>query len=151
MSASPARIRYYKLLEVGKRELHMADADFRCLLQRHGAQTVDGKPSRTTMSIGDLMAAVEEMRRKGFKPRQKPGSVSRLSDWRKPRIKKITALWCALADAGVVYDRSEKAMVKWCFRHTGKARLEWASSAELNACIEALKDWARREGVRLDD
>lgn len=151
MSTSPARIRYYKLLEVGKRQLQMDDEDFRTLLQRHGAKLVDGKPSRTTMAIGDLVAAVEEMKSKGFTPRAKKNSVTSLSDWRKPRIKKITAIWCALADAGVVRDRSEAAMVKWCFRLSQKARLEWATSQNLNDCIEALKDWARREKVKLEN
>lgn len=144
------RHRYYKLLQVGKRALGMEDDDYRALLARHGAQEVDGHVSATTLHIGALMAAVEEMKRKGFRPQGKAGSASNVVDWRKARIRKITALWCQLADAGVVRDRSESAMVKWCARTTHKARLQWATSHDLNACVEALKDWAHRERVKID-
>ena len=85
-----------------------------------------------------------------FKPTKSKTSKASPSDWRAARIAKITALWCALADAGVVRGRGESAMVKWCARLTHKARLEWASSNDLNQCIEGLKDWAQREGVKLD-
>lgn len=144
MSRVPSRNireRHYRLLQVGKRELGMDDADYRELLRRNGAKEKNGKYSATTMAVGELMQAVAEMRQKGFKP--KKGNTT----WRDPRIKKITAIWIALADAGVVRDRSEAAMIKWCSRITNKARLEWAGSNELNACVEGLKEWARREEV----
>lgn len=119
----------------------MADENYRELLHSHGASKKDGKYSATTMSVAGLIQAVGEMRRKGFKPRAGGG------DWRQPRIEKITALWITLADAGVVRDRSETAMTRWCSRITRKTRLEWATSYELNACIEGLKEWAQRERV----
>lgn len=146
-----ARHRYYKLLQVGKRTLQMDDDAYRALLARHGAKTVDGHVSATTLHFGALVAAVEEMKRKGFRPQAKTGSAANVVDWRQARVRKIIALWCALADAGVVHNRSEAAMVKWCARITRKARLQWATSPDLNACIEALKDWARRERVKIDD
>lgn len=144
------RYRLYKLLEVGKRELRMDDDSFRAMLARHGATEKDGHPSRQTMSIPDLDAALREMRAKGFKPRPRRGRARNMEDWRAERIKKITALWCALADAGVVHNRSEKAMVAWCAGITKKARLQWTTTVDLNNCIEGLKRWAAREGVKLD-
>jgi phage gp16-like protein len=137
------RDRHYRLLQVGKRDLHMADEDYRELLRRHGAKQKDGKYSATTMSVAGLMQAVGEMKQKGFKP-QTGGT-----DWRRPRIEKITALWMALFDAGVVKKPDQGSMVKWCARITRKTRLEWATSYELNACIEGLKDWAHRERVQI--
>lgn len=148
--SSENRNRYYKLLQVGKKQLGMDEDTYRCFLLTQGAKGKAGYVSATTLSIGQLSTAVEAMKKKGFRPKPKRGSVGRISDWRKPRIKKITALWCALADAGVVRNRSEAAMVTWCATLTHKPRLEWAISADLNACIEALKDWAHREGVRVD-
>ncbi len=127
----------------GKRDLHMADEDYRELLHRHGAGKKNGKYSATTMSVAGLMQAVGEMRRMGFKPRAGGG------DWRQPRIEKITALWITLADSGVVRDRSEAAMARWCSRITRKTRLDRAASYELNARIEGLKEWAQRERVPL--
>lgn len=145
MTSQDNRTRYYRLLQVGKRELAMDEADYRELLRRHGAQEKAGKVSATTMPIGGLAAAVMELRQKGFKPRNPK------RDWRTPRIELIRALWHALADAGVVRKRDEAAMQRWCARITKKARLEWSDSRGLSQCIEGLKDWAHREGVRLDD
>ncbi len=138
----------YTLLQVGRADIGMDEEAYRLFLARHGAKQVKGRYSATTMPIGGLEAALEEMKAKGFKPTGK--SRPRSQDWRRPRIEKITALWCALADAGVVRDRSEAAMVKWCAHHTKTAQLEWAKSAGLNACIEGLKSWSLREGVGVE-
>ncbi len=148
MRQQDERYRLYKLLAVGKKALGMDDDSFRAMLERHGAKAVDGVPSRTTMSLDGLRDVAAEMKQKGFRPsRGGQGATA----WRKPRIQKITAIWCALADAGVVRDRGEPALLKFASRITRKARLEWASSDDLNACIETLKKWAAREGVQLDD
>ena len=146
------RTKYYRLIHAGLKSLGWAgdSAEYQGLLQRYGAQVVDGRYSKSTLTIGGLMAVVDDMKRHGFKPTKSKTSKASPSDWRAARIAKITALWCALVDAGVVRGRGESAMVKWCARLTHKARLEWASSADLNRCIEGLKDWAQREGVKLD-
>ncbi len=142
------RGRYYKLLPIGKRALNWDEETYRFFLKEHGAKEVKGKFSATTMDIGQLSQALEVMKKKGFKP-QKKSSVSNISDWRKKRINKITAMWIALFEAGVIRDRSEKAMISWTATITKKARLEWASSEDLNACIEGLKTWSARERVAL--
>lgn len=139
----------YRLLVVGKRELHMEEEDYRALLERHGASLIGDKHSATTMTIDGLKAVLDEMRAKGFTPQGK--TLANAADWRKPRIAKITAIWCALADAGVIRNRGEAAMVKFCARITGKARLEWAESEDLNACIQALRAWAKNTGVKLEE
>jgi phage gp16-like protein len=140
------RNRFYTLLSVGKKELGMDEDEFRSFLKIHGARSVDGKISRTTMSIGQLSLAVEAMRAKGFRPKKK--NITDIRDWRKPRIELITKLWNKLADAGVVKNRSEKSMQKWCARVTKKALLEWCTSNDLNNCVEALKSWCAREHIR---
>lgn len=143
------RHRLYRLLVVGKRELHMEEDSYRALLARHGAGLIGDKHSATTMTIDGLKDALDEMRAKGFAPQGK--TLANAADWRKPRIAKITAIWCTLADAGVVKNRGEAAMVKFCARITGKARLEWAESEDLNACIQALRAWAKNTGVKLEE
>lgn len=150
MSSHPTidpRRRLYTLLQVGRQTLGLDEDSYRAILAAYGAREVDGRPSATTMSVSQLEQALEHQKRLGFRPKRRPG---REDDWRQPRIDKITAIWCTLADAGVVRDRSERAMLRWCAGLTRKARLEWASSADLNACIEALKSWAARERVPLD-
>lgn len=145
------RQRLYKLLQVGRRELRMDEDAYRALLARHGAKARDGRPSASTMTLSGLHAALAELRGKGFTPRPGRGSAARIDDHRQGLIRKITALWCALADAGVVRDRSEAAMVKWCGRHTRVPRLQWARKRDLVMCVEALKSWAARERVVLED
>ena len=144
------RNRFYKLLRVGKSMLDWDEQQFRDCLMRHGAKQQGNKYSATTMNITQLSNAVEEMKDCGFVPR-KGGKTIGNRDWRGPRIKKITAIWCALADAGVVHDRSEAGMVKWCATITHVPKLQWASSFSINQCIEGLKRWAEREKVKLLD
>lgn len=144
------RNRCYKLLQVGRRELGMDEDQYRLFLKAHGAKEMNDHYSASTMSIGQLEMAIETMKKSGFKVKRKSVTDPN-TDWRRPRIKKITAIWCALADAGIVRDRSEPAMQKWCFTLTKKARLEWATATELNDCIEGLKRWAWREKVKLRD
>jgi phage gp16-like protein len=143
------RYELYKLLNVARATLRMADEDYRYLLARHGATERDGKISATTMDIPSLSAALDEMRKKGFTPQGK--TLANAADWRKPRIAKITAIWCALADAGVIKNRGEASMIKFCARITGKPRLEWAQAKDLSACIQALRAWAKNSGVTLEE
>lgn len=143
--------RLYTLLAVGKRDLAMSEDAYRALLARHGASERQGRISASTMTLASLEAALAELRSKGFKPQPARGSAHRVRDDRIGLIKKITAVWCALADAGVVRSRGEAAMVKWCATHTGVARLQWANKADLVRAVEALKLWAARERVQLED
>lgn len=139
------RQRLYKLLQVGKRELGMEEDAYRALLARFGASDVDGRPSASTLGVPALEQVLEAMKTAGFRVRRQAPQV----DWRKPRIDLAYAIWCALADGGAVRDRSFLAFERWTHRLTGVAKVEWAGSDGLNACVEALKKWARRECVEL--
>ncbi len=145
------RLRYYKLLRVGKEQLGWDDEFYYAIwLPRQGATLKNGKYSASTLSISQLSQAVEKMKESGFKPQSKRKFTHGNKDWRAPRIAKINALWCALADAGVVKDKSQAACEGWCKKYTKKDRLQWARSADLNQCIEPLKKWAGRVGVELE-
>jgi len=150
---SPTRLRYNKLIFAGLKALSWSKdgAQFQGLLQGAGArQKPDGSFSLSSLEIGKLMAIYDELKKAGFKPKPK-SAASRAAVSKQGQIKKIIAIWCALADAGVVRDRSEAAMTRWCAGITGKARLEWAYPQELIVCIESLKKWAKREKVNLSD
>lgn len=150
MSKKSPRIKCYTLLAVGKKQLGWDDEFYRdVFLVKYGATKVNGRVSASTLEFGKLHEAVEAMKRSGFKPVKK-GASSRMSDWRVPRIKKITALWFSLHKAEVIKNPSEIAMQKWCASITKKAKLEWATATDLNNCIEALKSWAHREHVKLE-
>lgn len=147
------RNHYYTLLAIGKGQLDWDDAYYYGIwLPLQGATLKDGKYSASTLSNVQLFQAVECMKEAGFKPtKNKVGKkfVHQKDDFRTARIAKLNALWCALADNGFVTIRSQEALEHWCKKHTKKDRLQWASSAELNTCIEQLKAWAKRLGVEV--
>lgn len=148
MSNKPPRHKLYTLLAVGKKQLCMDEDTYRAFLKNHGAKDVNGRTSASSMDFSDLYKAVEAMKQAGFVPAKK-GIAQHSNDWRSARIKKITAIWFALHKAGVVKDISDKAMQNWCASITKKPVLKWATSSDLNHCIEALKSWAARERVKL--
>lgn len=140
----------YTLLQVGKTSLHMSEADYRELLHKHGAK-LDSKKrySASTMNIAQLISALDDLKSQGFVPTR--SSQHGKPNWRAPRIRKITALWCALADAGEVRERGYQSMERWCRSVVKTSKLEWADGKGLNDCIEALKSWCHRKGVQIDD
>ncbi|MFW2439100.1 MAG: phage protein GemA/Gp16 family protein [Arenicellales bacterium] len=143
------RQRLYKLLAVGKRQLHWDEDFYRSILYSHGAkQDDDGKFSAKMMNIVQLEAVLYHMRQCGFVPRRN-NKPKKISEWRKPMIAKLNAMWIALADAGVVHNRSEAALTKFCYQHTKTAKLGWAKKEGLIRSIEMLKSMAAREHVSL--
>lgn len=137
----------YQLLAVGKRELGWDEDLYRLWLEQQGAKAKDGRISATTLSMKQLFAALEDMRRKGFTPKRLGSNLNTVA-WRKRMIAKLNAMWCELADAGHVRNRSEQAMAAWCCNQVkGLQRLEWATPQQMNAAIEALKGWCTRVGL----
>lgn len=64
--------------------------------------------------------------------------------------RKIVALWIALADAGVVKNRSDQALQRYVKRMTGITNLKWCDGNHCYKLIESLKSWAIREDVDVD-
>lgn len=147
------RKRYYTLLAIGKAQLGWDDEFYYGIwLPMQGASLKDGKYSASTLTNVQLFQAVERMKDAGFKPtRTKAGKkfTHEKADFRTARIAKLNALWCALADRDLVTNRSQVALEHWCQKHTKKDRLQWASSKELNTCIEQLKAWSKRVGMEV--
>lgn len=142
------RNRLYTLINLGRQQLGWDDALYRSVLATFGATEKGGKISATTMSVAQLEQVLTHLRKHGFKARS---SKSNVVDWRVPRIRKIQALWLALADAGAIDNPQESAMLRWCESVAGCKRLQWATTQQLNQCIEGLKSWATRAGVKLRD
>lgn len=138
------RRRLYTLLQVGRQQLGLDEDTYRAILDAHGARAIEGRPSAKTMSVTQLEQVLEHLKGRGFRPRRRR---AREDDWRQPRIAKIVRLWSLLRDAGVLRDPGPRAMYRFCARHTGVARLDWATSAQLNELVEALKSWCDREAV----
>lgn len=149
------RKRYYSLLQVGKAELGWDDEFYRGIwLPRQGA-TPDqfGRYSATKLTNAQLMKAVEEMKRLGFKvkPKQdlagKPASARKLADDGQSR--KIRALWLEMHKAGIVRDPSEGSLAKYIKRLTGVEALQWLDTQQAIGVIEVLKKWQARVASRV--
>ncbi|MFM2042097.1 MAG: hypothetical protein RLY86_673 [Pseudomonadota bacterium] len=66
------------------------------------------------------------------------------------QARKLQAMWITMAQAGVVRDRRDKALLAWCAGELGMpelASLRWVSTVEKSMLIDRLKAYARREGV----
>lgn len=83
------------------------------------------------------------------------GKLNRLLDgdrpnagWRQPQIDKLERMWDAMANVGAVRVREKSAMETWCKRHHPRmSALRFASNAQLQSLIEAMKKWALRVGA----
>ncbi len=146
-----SRQRLYTLLAVANAELQKSragfcDDDYRYILQQCGASEKNGRISAKTMTIPEMELAVSRLKQLGFKPKRQHGA-----GWRQPRIDKLNAMWCALADADVVRNRAESALENFCSKQVPTlSRLRWATSDQLNQCVEILKQWCLRTGVELE-
>ena len=142
MKQKSQRQKHYASLNICKKKLGWDDDHYRgFFLKAHGAQMKDGIYKASTMNDLQLAKAASAIHRLE--------KANNISDWRDGLIAKITAIWCAMADVGVIKNRSRIAMEKFCIKQIRSSKLEWATAQELNQVIETLKKWARREGVTL--
>lgn len=139
-----ARNRLIKLIHVARRELGMADEDYRSMLA--GMPALGGRTSSADLSIEGLDLVLRALKSKGFKIRaQGPASAQPTRTMATdPRSRKIRSLWLQLRDAGVLRNASEKALASYVKRITGVEDLAWLSDSQANQVIEALKAWADR-------
>jgi len=147
------RAALYARLGIARRALAAQGWDedrYRAHLAAHGADLHRGRPSASTMSGPQIEAALAPLETLTGRAVAEGSILGRCNRQRRPQWSKVIALWCALADAGVVRSRGESAMLAWAGRYIRAARIEWASAPDLARCIEALKDWAARTGVALD-
>ncbi|BDD85952.1 regulatory protein GemA [Desulfofustis limnaeus] len=65
-------------------------------------------------------------------------------------MRKIVALWISLYKAGVVKDRSDRALQHYVKRMTGVDNLRWCDGDQVNKVCQALIEWCRRVDVDVD-
>lgn len=92
------------------------------------ANTADGKTSCNDCTVAELEEVLKQ-----FKRQLKSDN----------RISKITGLWLSMTKTGVVKDKSQRAMRKFCSNFC-KLPLEQATGPQLNNMIEALKNMETR-------
>lgn len=100
-------------------------------------------------SIPGASGMVPSMASKGKRP--KPEGFKSSPTYDKPMARKVVALWINLALAGTIRYSSDAALQSYVKRMTGVDNLAWCDDRQLYSLIEALKKWAKREGVKLDE
>lgn len=133
------RRRLLATIHVAKKDLAMADDDYREMLRR-----LTGLESAADCSLAELHRVVSEMERLGFRNRRRGGGTANPASH--PVARKARALWIGLHALGAVEDGSERALEAFGKRQLGVDRLHWADRSKAGALIEALKGWAEREG-----
>lgn len=97
----------------------------------------------TRAQLWDLLAHFKKL---GWRVKRTAGSPAspRYDD---PMQRKIVAMWIELAAAGVVKNRSDRALQAYVKRMSGVANLKWCDGQECFKLIEALKKWGARHDI----
>lgn len=126
-------------IHVGKKQLGLADEDYRDLLER-----ATGKRSSADMNERERGAVIEAMKKLGFKPELAAGKREAKRRAPKAYVGKIYSLWGELQRLGVLADPSTKGLSAFVHRQTGLDRAEWLGPEEANKVTEGLKAWLAR-------
>lgn len=147
-------------VHLAKKELGLAEADYRAVLYR-----VTQHESAAALSDAQLEAVIGEFKRLGWQQKSRsvpssgsdlkagravqsgsriPGATARPADH--PAARKARSLWISLAQLGVVRDSREAALEAFARRQLGVERLQWADQGQVYKLTEALKAMAERAG-----
>ena len=136
-------------IHVLKSKLRLQDDDYRVLLKG-----LTLKSSSKDMTDGERQKVRDHLQglaeRAGLvKPTQRrPMPASRFAKAKAdatPKERKVWALWHQLGRDGLVQDTSPKALNAWVHRQVGVSAMQFATSAQMDTLIEALKAWQERK------
>lgn len=128
-------------IHIAKKELGLTDEVYRDILKARFR-----KDSSAKLTPSQAFALIRHFERLGWKPSRQP-TLPGMNIPSDPQSKKILALWIELHQQKVVRDNSDRALMAFVKRQTGKDHLKWCTPYDKNTVIEALKDWAKREKV----
>lgn len=131
-TATDPRNRLIQQIHVAKRELGLAEAEYRALLA--GAT---GKESCSAMGPSELSAVIEALKKLGFKTTFKGAPDGKKSARKVIRL--IFGLWTECARRGVIESGERKALFSFVQRMTGINHPDWLDNSQANKVVEALK------------
>lgn len=148
MSArTDARSTHIAAIHVLKSKLQLQDSDYRALLL-----TLTGQTSSKDLSEHQRRAVRNHMQQLAERmgvvqpTRQRPHAQAKFDQVKaaaSPR-EKVWALWHQLGRDGVVHNTSQAALYAWVERTVQVSALRFATDAQLDTLIEALKAWQQR-------
>lgn len=122
-----------------KAKAGMDDDTYRDFLDREAR--VRTAKELTVIEAGRVIERLKEAAGQGAGVR---GAVAGLD---KPVGRKLRALWIAGYDLAIVRDRTDRAMLSFLERQTGRSHVNFLGEPRAgNAAIEGLKSWLAREG-----
>ena len=149
MSArTDARSTHIAAIHVLKSKLHLQDGDYRALLL-----TLTGKDSSKDLSEHQRRAVRNHMQQLAERmgvvqpTRQRPHAQAKFDQVKaaaSPKERKVWALWHQLGRDGLVRHTSATALHAWVERTVQVSALRFATDAQLDTLIEALKAWQQR-------
>ena len=126
----PRRQSLIKLIHTGRRALGMDEDAYRDMLERFS-----GKRSCTEITDSQLSSIVQHIRDLGFDPAADPETAAQRA--------LIHQIWLHMHHAGIVRDRSLRALDAYCIR-TAHSPLWRCSVKGCQTVIESLKAWHAR-------
>jgi len=133
-----------KKIHLAKNQLGLSDEVYRDILR------VNFKvKSSKELSSFQAERLLELFKSKGWKarPAKKKGYSPQYDDL---QHRKIVAMWITMADAGVIRNRSDKALQAYVKRVVKIDNLKWCDGEDCRILIESLKSWGKREDVYFD-
>ncbi|MGO4735957.1 gp16 family protein [Bosea sp. 2KB_26] len=121
-------------IHIAKKDLGLAEAEYRALLQRVGKVT-----SARDLSDNAADAVIAEMKRLGWQPKASTRPPAERAD-----VRKIYALWKALHGAGRIASPSSESLRAWVQRQFKVSAPEFLKPATARSVIEQLKRWIDR-------
>ena len=124
-------------------QLGQSEDDYRALLVN-----LTGKSSSKAMSPAEQARVRDHMQQLGerlgvLKPTTRE-QFAKAKAAASPRERKVWALWHQLRRDGLVDNPSRAALDAWVERTVHVSALRFATAAQLDTCIEALKAWQQR-------
>lgn len=141
-------------IHVLRAQLGLSEDAYRDVLQQ-----LTGKRSSAAMSVPERAKVREHLQRQALRlgvarpaPPARAGRAAPLSpeafarakQQASPRERKVWALWHALHQAGLVQHADRAALDAWVGRTVQVSSLRFCNGAQLDTCIEALKEWLAR-------
>lgn len=148
----PTRKRELGLIHLAKATLGLTRDDY-----EHVLLTVTGKTSAADLDAAGREKLLKHFKAKGFVVKAKAGSA-RAAFIRAPQVKKLQAMFYALADAGAVVrpassEACSRAVEAWAKEQLAGTplgpldALRFATGAQLGKLIESMKAWMERVGA----
>lgn len=139
-----------RVVHMGCKQLGLDDEDRRALQLR-----VTGKASMTEMTVADLTAVLRELKKDGFDPQ--PKGKTRHAPAPRKDLKLVHVLWKKLGDAGSLKSPGRAGLNAFVRTRFGP---KWGSvpadidmlrdADKIEAVIQALKQWGKRDGIAFD-